>query len=164
MTSDLGREQASIVRDLADADEEIRRLAVERLSALPAREGIPRLVESLGDASWRVRKAAVERLVDSSEAAAVADALIKSLADGDNPGRRNAAVEALVACGSVVVPRLIEAMGTDDIDVRKLVVDVMAGIGEPSARGSLIATLSDLDANVRAAAADCAELSRIRTV
>ena len=47
MTTDLAREQASIERDLTNADEEIRRLAVERLSSLPAREAIRRLVESL---------------------------------------------------------------------------------------------------------------------
>ncbi len=154
MTTDFGREQAGIMLDLSNDDEEIRRLAVERLSALPEREAIPRLVESLGDVSWRVRKAAVERLVDSSESEAVADALVEALADGENPGRRNSAVEALMVCGSAVVPRLIEALTTDDIDVRKLVVDVMAGIGDRSSRGPLIETLSDPDPNVRAAAAD----------
>lgn len=154
MSSELDREHAGIVEDLANADEEIRRLAVERLSALPAREAVPRLVERLGDGSWRVRKAAVERLVDASDAEIVVDALIEALADGENPGRRNSAVEALMACGRGVVPRLVQALRTDDVDVRKLVVDAMAGIGHASARQPMIETLSDPDPNVRAAVAD----------
>ena len=149
-----GREIEAIVADLTNEDEEIRRLAVEQLSALPAREAVPRLVESLGDPSWRVRKASVERLVDSADVDLVADGLIQALADGENPGRRNSAVEALMACGSAVVPRLTEALATDDIDVRKLLVDAMAGIGDPSARPKMVETLKDPDANVRAAAAD----------
>ena len=44
MNSELDREYAGIVEDLGNADEEIRRLAVERLSALPPREAVPRLV------------------------------------------------------------------------------------------------------------------------
>jgi HEAT repeat protein len=154
MSSEAGREQAAILEDLASADEEIRRLAVERLSELPAREAIPRLIESLGDLSWRVRKSAVERLVGSTETDSVADALVDALADGENPGRRNSAVEALTACGASVVPRLMEALSTDDSDVRKLLVDAMAGIGDVSACAAMIETLSDSDPNVRAAAAD----------
>lgn len=147
-------EQQRILEDLASRDDEIRRLAVERLSALPARDAIPRLVERLGDGSWRVRKAAVERLVGCSEAEDVADALVEALADGENPGRRNSAVEALMACGGPVVPRLVEALSTDDIDVRKLLVDALAGIGDARATDAMIGTLSDPDPNVRAAAAD----------
>ncbi len=146
--------QQQILGDLTNVDEEIRRLAVERLSSLPSREAIPRMIESLGDLSWRVRKAAVERLVSCAEAEDVADALVEALADGENPGRRNSAVEALMACGTAVVPRLIAALPTDDIDVRKLLVDALAGIGDERARASMIAILADPDANVRAAAAD----------
>jgi HEAT repeat protein len=148
------RDRASIVDDLASQDEELRRLAVERTGALPQDEAIRLLVDRLGDASWRVRKAAVERLVTCSDSSHAARALIGALADGENPGRRNSAVEALVACGSRVVPHLIGAATSDDEDVRKLVVDALAGIGDPRATGALIARLGDSDANVRAAAAD----------
>ena len=61
------REHSSIDRDLASSDEELRRLAVERLLEIPLANAIPRLMESLGDASWRVRKAAVQRIVACSE-------------------------------------------------------------------------------------------------
>jgi len=148
------RDRESIVGDLESEDAELRRLAVERTGALPQDEAIRLLVDRLGDASWRVRKAAVERLVTCSDSAQTADALIGALGDGENPGRRNAAVEALVACGVRVVPYLITAVTDRDGDVRKLVVDALAGIGDARAAGALIERLRDADPNVRAAAAD----------
>jgi HEAT repeat protein len=155
MNRDLDeRDRESIVGDLESDDAELRRLAVERSGALPQEEAIRLLVDRLGDASWRVRKAAVERLVTCSDSTQTADALIGALGDGENPGRRNAAVEALVACGARVVPHLIAAVTDRDGDVRKLVVDALAGIGDARATGALIERLRDEDPNVRAAAAD----------
>jgi HEAT repeat protein len=106
------RERESVLRDLESEDEEVRRLAVERSFGLRPAEVVPRLVERLGDASWRVRKAAVERLGAWPDGDAIAQALIRALADGENPGRRNAAVDALVQSGSAAVPRRIEAIST----------------------------------------------------
>jgi HEAT repeat protein len=148
------RDRDSIARDLESDDVEVRRLAVERSGTLPQAEAILLLVDRLGDASWRVRKAAVERLVTCSDTAQTADALIGALGDGENPGRRNAAVEALVACGARVVPKLVAAVTSRDEDVRKLVVDALAGIADARATPALIDRLRDSDANVRAAAAD----------
>ncbi len=148
------QERESILLDLASADEEVRRLAVERLGALPSSEALPRLVECLGDADWRVRKSAVERLVSSAESDRVLEALIQALADGENPGRRNSAVEALVEIGESAVAALIETLGSDDVDVRKFAVDALAGIGSTSALDAMLHTLGDGDPNVRAAAAD----------
>ena len=155
MNPDLDeRDRVSIAGDLESDDAELRRLAVERSGALPQVEAIRLLVDRLGDLSWRVRKAAVERLVTCSDSASTADALIRALGDGENPGRRNAAVEALVACGARVVPHLIAAVTDGDGDVRKLVVDALAGIGDARAARALIDRLRDSDPNVRAAAAD----------
>lgn len=148
------RDRDSVLRDLDDGDAEVRRLAVERVGALPPEDAVSRLVECLGDSSWRVRKAAVERLVATAELAPKLQALIRALGDGENPGRRNAAVEALVACGETAVPMLMDACASPDCDVRKLVVDALAGIGDPRSLEPLIANLKDLDPNVRAAAAD----------
>ena len=92
------------------------------------------LVERLGDASWRVRKAAVERLVtcpDSADAARRADrgpsATARTRAAATRPSRR------WCACGARVVPDLVAAMTDRDGDVRKLVVDALAGIGDARA-------------------------------
>ena len=148
------RDREAILHDLASSDEEVRRLAVERASAIGMDEALPLLLDALGDASWRVRKAAVARLVASPSSSQVELALIDALSDGENPGRRNSAFEALVSMGTRVVPTLISALSADDIDVRKLVVDALAGIGDVVATPTLIASLRDIDANVRAASAD----------
>jgi HEAT repeat protein len=148
------RDRESVERDLLAADEEVRRLAVERVEALPRDQVVPKLVECLGDPSWRVRKAAVSRLVAWPDAEQATALLIAALHDGDNPGRRNAAVDALVQSGRSALPLLIEATEVEDPDVRKFVVDVLAGIGDDQAVDTLVALLSDLDVNVRGSAAD----------
>jgi len=147
-------ERARILEGLTSSDNEVRRLSVEQLLLLPAEEAAPRLCECLGDPGWRVRKSAVERLVTCRHDANVQELLVASLSDGENPGRRNAAFEALVACGTGVTARLVEEIGSDDVDVRRLVVDALAAIGAPDSRTSLRGALEDPDANVRAAAAE----------
>jgi HEAT repeat protein len=148
------RERASIQHDLASGDEEVRRLAVERSLLLPADEALVMLAERLGDASWRVRKAAVECLASAPEDWPVAEHLLGALADGENPGRRNAAVEALVRVGRRMVDALLTASHSPDVDVRKLVVDALAGIGSERSTPRLATLLDDEDPNVRGAAAD----------
>lgn len=150
----VDRERSSIVPDLDSPDEEIRRLAVERVLALPVGEAIPMLVAALGDPSWRVRKAAVGRVVACPDVAVGVRALVDALADGENTGRRNSAVEALIAIGSKAIPILVEVLDSEDVDVRKLVVDTVAGIGDSSARDAIVGLLQDSDPNVRGAAAD----------
>jgi HEAT repeat protein len=148
------RERQAILHDLANPDEEMRRLAVERLLALSIDEALPHLLEGLGDSSWRVRKAVVERLVSCGKNEGVGNALIGALADGENSGRRNSAFEALVGIGNAMAPKLLVSLQSDDVDVRKLVVDVLAGIGDPECNEAVIGMLEDQDPNVRAAAAD----------
>lgn len=147
-------ERTSILAGLEDPDEETRRMAVEQLALLPDAEAIPRLVDRLGDAGWRVRKAAVAGLVACRKDAVVHECLIEALADGENPGRRNSAFEALAACGSRVTGRLVGELSNDDADVRKLVIDALAAIGDPDALPGLVQALEDQDPNVRGAAAE----------
>ena len=58
-----GRALRSIDDDLRSHDDEVRRLAVERVSELPEVDALPRVSAALGDASWRVRKAAIARVL-----------------------------------------------------------------------------------------------------
>jgi HEAT repeat protein len=150
----MARERGSIDYDLRNPDEEVRRLAVERLTMLPEDEALPRLMESLGDESWRVRKSAVARVAHLHDAALSVRALIQGLADGENSGRRNACVEALVRRGPLALPHLVEALGDPDSGVRQQVVDVMAGIGDESVAPAVLRALGDADSNVSGAAAD----------
>lgn len=155
MSRTLTRDERDALLDaLASENEEVRRLAVEQLLLLPASEAVPQLVLRLGDPAWRVRKAAIDRLVACRDEALVHPGLIDALGDGENPGRRNAAYEALVALRYRATECLLEAACLPDIDVRKLAVDALAAIGDPAAREVLVRTLADSDANVRAAAAD----------
>lgn len=155
MSRTLTRDEHDALLDaLASGNEEVRRLAVEQLLLLPAAEAVPQLVLHLGDPAWRVRKAAIERLVACRDEAIVHPGLIDALGDGENPGRRNAAFEALVAMGHRATAPLLEAVGSADGDVRKLAIDALAAIGDPEAREVLVRALADSDANVRAAAAD----------
>jgi HEAT repeat protein len=143
-----------ILDGLSSSDGEVRRLSVEQLPQLEIEEAVPYLAERLGDEVWRVRKAAVECLVRCIEHPPVQETLVASLADGDDPGRRNSAFEALVACGSRVTPRLITELSNPDVDVRKLVVDALAAIADPGTREPLVHAITDTDTNVRAAAAE----------
>ncbi len=155
MTGDVARrEREAILHELASGDEELRRLAVERLLSLPVFESLPQLLGRLGDASWRVRKAAVERLISLSERHPVEDPLIEALSDGENSGRRNSAFEALVGIGRRITPRLVAALASKDVDVRKLVVDVLGAIGDTDCTNDMMEMLRDPDPNVRGAAAD----------
>jgi HEAT repeat protein len=148
------RERESIHHDLGSSDAEVRRLAVERALLLPEAEALPCLLDRLGDTDWRVRKAAVDRIATLREEAGVIEALVASLADGDNTGRRNSAVEALMRFGAGAVPGLMRASTSDDADVRKQAVDALGGIGDPRAMDRLLEMLGDRDPNVRGAAAD----------
>ncbi|MCP3983928.1 MAG: hypothetical protein GY723_06045 [bacterium] len=143
-----------LLYDLRSSDDEVRRLAVERLTTLPPNEAIPALVAQLADPSWRVRKAAIERLSETPETSAAIPALVEALADGENPGRRNAALETLTRCGSSALPVLFDACRGPDVDVRKQAVDALAGIGDPAAVPRLLEVLSDPDPNVRGAGAE----------
>lgn len=146
------KEHASILQALSNSDEEVRRLAAEQLLLLPISEATEKLRECLGDSGWRVRKAAVERLIACSGESRIQEMLIASLADGENPGRRNSAFEALVGCGARSTVRLIAELESDDTDVRKLVVDALAAIEDPASRDALVSMIEDEDFNVRAAA------------
>lgn len=144
-------EKQMILDGLTSSDGEVRRLSVEQLPQLEIEEAVPYLAQRLGDEVWRVRKAAVECLVRCIDHPPVQEILVASLADGEDPGRRNAAFEALVACGSRVTSRLVDELSNPDVDVRKLVVDAVAAIADPDTRGPLAKLMADPDTNVRAA-------------
>jgi len=155
MTGTLSRGEQDALFDALESEvEEVRRLAVEQLLLLAPSEAVPQLLLRLGDPAWRVRKAAVERLVACREGSLVHAGLLGALADGENPGRRNAAFEAFVAMGSRSIAPLVTAITSPDVDVRKLAIDALAAIGDPEGREVLVPMLEDPDANVRAATAD----------
>jgi HEAT repeat protein len=136
------------------ADEEVRRRAVQQQVGVPLDRCRDLLLTALGDDSWRVRKEAVEVLVTARPGRSEIDGLIELLRHEDNAGLRNAAAELLVRLGTRAVPALLDHLNDHDHDLRKLVVDTLAAIGERSAVPALLTALGDPDVNVAAAAAE----------
>ena len=68
-------------------------------------------------------------------------------------GRRNAAIEALVALGYDAVGPLTDALQPKP-EHRKVLVDTLGLIGDAAGSSALVPLLDDGDANVRVAAAE----------
>lgn len=159
--SDFGAPVPSTLEDalraLGVSDAEMRRLVVRALERAPASTACDVLAVVLGDEDWRVRKEAVQLASVLAERADVVPVLIDALrAPSEHVALRNAAVEALASLGAAAAPAVEEvlARGGLDADGRKLAIDVLAGARQPRSVPTLIASLSDEDPNVRAAAAE----------
>lgn len=139
---------------LADAEPEVRRRAAQDIPSLPAPESCELLLLALGDADWRVRKEATAIATRVEPRTAVVFAVARALAERDNVGLRNAAVEALIAIGPDAVPGAIDALGRLDPDGRKLAVEVLAGAPTLAGIRTLARASSDKDVNVVVAAAE----------
>lgn len=139
---------------LAVEDEEVRRRTVQEQFGVPLDRCRDLLWAALGDDSWRVRKEAVEVLVAARPGRNEIAGLIELLRHEDNAGLRNATSELLVRLGKRAVPVLLDHLQDRDQDLRKLVVDTLAAIGERSAVPALLTVLDDPDVNVAAAAAE----------
>jgi HEAT repeat protein len=144
------------VRDrLGDKEPEVRRRAAQDIPLLPAPESCELLVIALGDEDWRVRKEAAAIAPKVEPRTAVVFAVARALAERENIGLRNAAVEALTLIGPDAVPGAIDALGRLDPDGRKLAVEVLAGAPTLAGMRTLVTTASaDADVNVVVAAAE----------
>ncbi len=138
----------------AAEDEEVRRRTVQEQLGVPLDRCRELLRAALGDDSWRVRKEAVEVLVAARPGRDEIDGFIDLLRHEENAGLRNATSELLVRLGKRAVPVLLTHLQHHDQDLRKLLVDTLAAIGERSAVPALMTTLDDRDVNVAAAAAE----------
>jgi len=132
--------------------EEDRRAAVLSLKGRTEPSCLDMLDQALGDESWRVRKAAIDVISRFPDRQAAVNALVGALGDEDNAGRRNAAVESLVAMGEQAVPYLIENISHPDDDVRKFIVDIMGELKAEQSLDPLISLLDDPQENIRLAA------------
>lgn len=146
---------AGVRERLGDAEPEVRRRASQDIPLLPAPESCDLLVIALGDEDWRVRKEAAAIAPKVEPRTAVVFAVARALAERENVGLRNAAVEALTLIGPDAVPGAIDALGRLDADGRKLAVEVLAGAPTLAGMRALVATASaDVDVNVVVAAAE----------
>lgn len=145
---------ATIARQLDDPTPEARRLAAKELPTLKDPEVGRLLLRALSDEDWRVRKEAASAAPYIERRAEVIAILVSALADRDDIGLRNAAVEALAAIGADATLATVESLARLDADGRKLAVEVLAKISDAQAVRALIRALADDDVNVRATAAE----------
>lgn len=146
--------KADVRSRLADAEAEIRRSAIKDIPALPAPESCELLLSALGDIDWRVRKEAAVVAPRVEPRTAVVFAVARALAERDNIGLRNAAVEALIHIGPDAVPGAIDALSRLDADGRKLAVEVLAGAPTLAGMRTLARAIDDDDVNVVVAVAE----------
>ncbi|MBI4509105.1 MAG: HEAT repeat domain-containing protein [Deltaproteobacteria bacterium] len=148
---------ADVLRRLSSSEEEERRRALGELpEPIPpelADATLVELIRTMGDASWRVRKEAVARVARWSDLGTLIPRLIACLADGNNVGLRNSAIEALIAIGKPAVAPMLDALAGRG-DEQKFIIEALAGIRDPRAVPSLARCLEDEDENVRAVAAE----------
>ncbi|MBI5507675.1 MAG: HEAT repeat domain-containing protein [Deltaproteobacteria bacterium] len=130
--------------------DEIRYQTVLELSRQGA-DAVPQLLVALGDGSWRVRRAAATALAAQPASTSLLAALTARLAVADNPGMRSAAAEVLLGIGDVAVAALAAGLASADVDFRKVVVEVLGGIGTKAAVAALLRDIDDQDDNVRSA-------------
>lgn len=145
----MGPLAATIERALRSDDAEERRQGTTEIGGLPVQAALPLLLSALGDEDWRVRKEATIAARAFGAAPELMSALVGVLAESDNVGLRNAAVDVLAGAGAGATLVLGEALGRLDADGRKLVVETLGKGRDPAALGPLGAALDDADPNVR---------------
>ncbi len=144
--------------DLGD-NPEARRAHAVALAATATASDLPLLIAFLSDESWRVRKAAVAgfRRLPADQAAPV---LIANLADEENAGLRNSALEALQEFGEAAVQHLHRALKSVDADTRLALLGLLGQIAQPDSVPYVLYYLGSTDRNAVAAAV--AALGEIR--
>lgn len=139
-------------------DDEVRREATlylkEHSGSVSAERAVRLLVRALMDPSWRVRKTAVDILIQAYPVDSYFDSLVPLLYESDNAGARNSAIEVFVKVGPRSADKLSEAFNTDDVDVRKFIIDIAGEIAHRSMIPILTLALKDNDENVKAAAVE----------
>lgn len=148
-------EAEAAVRWLLDQSEpEARRIAVQQIPKVPARECVDLLLRALADDDWRVRKEAAQLAPTLERREEIVAALVAGFEESVNIGLRNAVVEALICIGSDAVGVVLEVLPRLGADARKLAVEVLGATGDPRGVAALLLSLDDDDLNVRVAAAE----------
>ena len=150
---------AQIEAALVDADPETRRRAVIALEESGSERTGELALLALGDEDWRVRKEAVRVASELAVRLSLLPDLVAAIAQGDNVGLRNAALEVLGNLGTQVSKPLLRALDRSPAHGRKFVVEALGDTGDREVAGDLARLCEDSDPNVAAAAIDA--LARI---
>jgi HEAT repeat protein len=150
-----GKAVPTLVRALADQDEDVRKAVAGALGSVgpKGRVAVPALIERLKDRSHDVRTCAVEALGSIGPAAKEAvPALGRAMKDRDF---RKPAVEALGRIGEASLPVLLEGWSKGEAEERAEIALALARIG-PKAEPALplfVEALKDTDVSLCEAAA-----------
>src|SRR5438105_388965 len=107
-----------LLEQARSADADARQKAAYVVSQSVSDRDYPLMFELLGDKDWRVRKTIVDGFVRDARPDVV-ERLVDALADDENAGRRNSAIEALIRIGDTAVPPLIARLRSETgVDVR----------------------------------------------
>jgi HEAT repeat protein len=147
--------RAELEQSLRHEDAERRRQAIIELEREQGDAGTASLIiEGLGDSDWRVRKEAVRVAAELAGRMELVPKLVDALSDGENVGRRNAALEVFGRLGPACVDDLLDALPQVPAGVRKFIIDALGDGGSPRTVPVLVDSLEDEDPNVSAAALD----------
>jgi HEAT repeat protein len=136
-----------LLAQLNEADESLRRMAVEELGELRDPRAIPALARMLGEEKHiGVLEAAGEALVKIGGLES-AGAVVPLLATAE-VFVKNLVCEVLIALGETALGAVIPLLKSPDHDVRKFAADVIGDIRSASAVGALIDSMADPDVNV----------------
>ena len=150
--------RSDIRKLLESVDENVRHDTVVML-AKPV-EGVSRLnavaalIDAMKDPGWRVRKASVDTLLGHYESSEFLAGLEGLLFEEGDAGARNSAIEAFIRLGHEASSHLISAVETDNVDVRKFIVDIAGEVRDKDTVAMLIKALKDEDENVVASAVE----------
>ncbi|MBX3246435.1 MAG: HEAT repeat domain-containing protein [Myxococcales bacterium] len=136
-----------------DDSAEVRRRSLRAPAADPT-EQVERWLGALGDPDWRVRQEAVELLAAEAPTESLLEVLVADVAQRENVGLRNAALEVLAGLGAPAVARLRRALAECAGGERKFYAEALGEAGDPSAADDLAALARDDDPNVASAALD----------
>src|SRR5688500_788956 len=146
VTARLQRER-ELAAQLSSHDEAIRLRATRALSQEAARPDV--LVAAFADTSWRVRRMAVEGFRQRT-GEDTAEALARALREQHRDfSVLNATLSALAVAGGDVLPGVLDALATDDADLRIYAALALGHMSDERAAGPLLDALEDADANVR---------------
>jgi HEAT repeat protein len=149
------RNAETLLRVIEDADQYVRRDAIDALGQIGNAMAVPALIQRLDDANFNNQEAAAAALVRIGDGRAVHPLVAMLRAVNKDNQARFAAAHALVELGdSKVVAPLLDALKDTDAFTRARALEVLAAIGDRRCVPAAIAALRDPDPNVRWIAVD----------
>lgn len=139
---------------MRSADPDVRRQAVYGMSLRPQGTPLAQILDALSDTDWRVRREAISLAAQTRDKDALVDALLARVAETDNIGLRNAAIEVLGMVAQGQADKFAKACDTAGAGARKFLVEAMGKTRDPQMVDYLESLVRGSHANIAAAAVE----------